>query len=145
MAGRRRLAGLGLALALLPAGCSWVEDVSGRGPLGPDGPHLFGGVRTLFDPRAGMMRSYVSSKGSGFGNLDSGTLPRGGGGKEALVVVAILMAPLLVPVAAVLVDFSLSLALDTISFPFVATGDLILPRHPEVPRRVGWHDANGVR
>lgn len=94
---------VGLALLPLLAGCSTVYDATGRTSLGPDGPHVYGGVRA-FANGDGFIGDYgrVFRGLEGFSSVDAG---------PAAAVGAVLVAP-------VLIDFALSAVTDTLLLPF---------------------------
>lgn len=82
-----------LLLLLLLLGCSTMDDASGK-TLGANGPHVYGGVRTIMSGR-GFVKEYLSHD-----------LP-GGDPWVALVF----MSP-------VLADLGLSLVMDTLLLPW---------------------------
>src|SRR5436853_1706109 len=92
------------AALLLGSGCSTIYDASGRTPLGEDGPHIYGGTRTIF-------------LGDGFSAdyLKFAPILQTSGGEFAWGVL------LLSPVAA---DIALSLAIDTIIFPYTLSREI---------------------
>ena len=103
-----------LGLLLLLAGCSTFYDASGRTPLGPHGPHVYGGTRTIF-LGSGFVGDYWGGYGDRKGsssscldwnpNLD---------GKGALVLIAALVAVIVGPVVA---DLAFSFFADTLLLP----------------------------
>jgi hypothetical protein len=99
------IAGFAFAIMFLAAGCSTMNDVSGRTPLGADGPHVYGGTRAIFCGD-GFTGGYM--KGISGVNLSglSGSDPRVG---------ALICGIILAPVAT---DVASSLVTDTILLPF---------------------------
>ena len=105
-------------LLLLIAGCSTVYDASGRTPLGPGGPHVYGGTRTIFRG-GGFVGDYWGgcgdSKGSSSSYLNwSPNLD----GKGALVLIAAIVA---VVVGPVVTDLAFSFFADTLLLPGTLT------------------------
>ena len=88
-----------LALLFL-AGCSTCSDWTHRTPLGPDSPHVYGGVRTFFEG-GGSVEEYQRA---GLGGV--GMLPN-----ELAIIFA---APLIA-------DLCLSLVADTLLLPITLT------------------------
>ena len=90
------------ALGALLAGCSAVEDMGGSGSLGRDGPHIYGGIRTFFNGEG--------VTGDFYRSFSLSNLSNSGDGWGALGLMALYIAP-------GVLDFALSLVIDTILLP----------------------------
>src|SRR3989442_592127 len=96
------------ATLLLGSGCTTLYDASGHTPLGQDGPHIYGGMGTILigdripaDYFRGMPKIETSSSGW----------------KSHLGLAALLISP-------VAADIALSLAVDTIIFPYTLSREI---------------------
>jgi uncharacterized protein YceK len=104
MTPRARFNTLVPALFLL-TGCSTVYDAQGKTPLGTGGPHVYGGVRTIFRG-GGFVEDYSKTAGPFIGVLAAG----GCDNRWGALVAGMGLAP-------ILADLSLSFVTDTLILP----------------------------